>query len=138
MKCSPYFVLCLLFSFSALLGQSDKVIVSKKQNKRGDVTNLVFTANNQSVARQTIILELNGGRYARAYAGLPVIKVLQPGTNRLLTLTDLEQGPGYGITWVPGCVDTKPKAITYLLPVASGKATRIFFCPKTTVRLAER
>jgi hypothetical protein len=125
MKYPPCLILCLLFSASALLGQSNKVTVSKKQRKRGEETNLVFTAVNQSVARQTIIMALNGARYARADSGLPVIKVLQPGTNRLLTLTDLEQSPGYEFTWVFGCVNTKPKAITYLLPVASGKATRI-------------
>ena len=57
MKHIPYFTLCLLLCVNALSGQSDKVVVSKKQSKRGDITNLVFTANNQSVARQTIILE---------------------------------------------------------------------------------
>lgn len=125
MKNLPSLILCLLCSFSALSGQSDKVVVSSKKGSRGDVTNLTFTANNQSVARQTIILGLNGGRYARADSGLPVMKVLQPGTNRLLTLTDVKQSPGYGYTWVSGCINTKPKAVTYLLPVASGKITRL-------------
>lgn len=125
MKCLPYLICCLLMSSIPLIAQSNKVVVTKKESKRGDETNLVFSANNQSVAKQTIILDLNGGRYGRADSGLPLIKVLLPGSNRLLTLSDVKQGPGYGFTWVSGCIETKPKAVDYLLPVSPGKTTRI-------------
>ncbi len=125
MKCLPCLTLWLLLIAGSLPAQEGKVVVSTNKNTRGEETSLVFTANNQSVARQTIILELEGGRYGRADGGLPVIRVLQPGTNRLLTLSELQQSPGYGFTWVSGCLETRPSPVTYLLPVAPGKSTKI-------------
>jgi len=108
-----------------LAAQSNKVTVDRKiQDVRG-TKEAIFSATNASPAHQTIILELSGGSYLRASSSLPVITTISPGKTTLVTLTEVNGAPGYTYSYVEGCLRTKPKKITYLLPVAPGKNTKI-------------
>ena len=129
----PYNMLIRLLPLLALLllsvstfAQNEKVTVKREtKTTKGNTTETIFTATNESFARQTIIMELNGGKYRRPAVSLPVVATLKPGNNSLLRLSDVNGAPGYGYTYAQGCLNTKPAAVTYLLPVAPGKNTRI-------------
>lgn len=119
-------LLALLFLLPFLLPAQQQAVTVKREIKtRQDVREAIYTADNKSFSRQTIYLELNGGSYKRADSGIPVVRTITPGTNRLLTLSDVNGTPGYGYTYAGGCLNTKHKDVIYLLPVAPGKSTRI-------------
>ncbi|MTB50827.1 M23 family metallopeptidase [Lewinella sp. W8] len=125
MKFLWLFLLCLFSLPAVTYAQTHTVKVNRDVKQRGDSRDIVFSATNTSFERKTIILELNGGVYKRADGGIPVITTLSPGMNRLVTLFETRDTPGYGYTYLTGCLDTEPKEVTYLLPIAPGKSTRI-------------
>jgi hypothetical protein len=124
-----HLVLALSFMLSLpLISQhtvSRDVLVKVDRSKRGDETSLIFNANNTTSGMQTIVLAISGRNFERADGSIPVVKKLLPGTNRIISLTNVSKWPEYSYMWVAGCVDTKPDDITYLLPVAPGKTTRL-------------
>lgn len=120
-------LLLILVSVSAF-AQNDKVTVNRETKAAkgaGATSETIFTAFNESFAHQTIILELNGGKYRRTAIPLPLIRTLDPGNNNLLKLSEVNGTPGYGYTYVQGCLNTKPAEVTYLLPISPGRTTRI-------------
>ncbi len=137
-----FYLLCLgsilSLSISAQHTVSKDVVVKVDQSKRDQETNLVYTATNNTVGKQTIILSVEGRSFERADGSLPVVKELLPGPNRLIQLTNISAFPRYGYMWIAGCVDTKPEAVTYLPPVASGKTTTIYPLQKTADWLKEK
>lgn len=104
---------------------SRDVLVKVDKSKRGEETSLTFNANNTTSSMQTIVLSISGRNFERADGSIPVVKKLLPGTNRIISLTNVSKWPEYTYMWVAGCVDTKPDDVTYLLPLAPGKITRL-------------
>ena len=120
------FFILLLFCFPfCLSAQQKEVVVKLDKSIRGDEVNVIFNAHSTAYGRQVLILELTGGVYDRASSGRTIVKELQYGTNRLLSLSNVKGTPGYGYTWVSGCLNIKPAEVTYLFPFAPGKTSRI-------------
>ncbi len=121
-------IVLILLSLQPLAAQhnvSKDVVVTVQKAQREKEINLVYSATNNTVGRQTIVLNIEGRSFERADGSIPVVRELLPGPNRLIQLTNASNMPVYGYLWVAGCVDTKPEKIIYLLPVAEGKATRV-------------
>ena len=122
-----FFFSCLFIAtLSAQHTVSKDVQVAVKSSKRDQETSLVYSATNNTVGRQTIVLNVEGRSFERADGSIPVVRELLPGSNRLLQLTNISAYPRYGYLWVAGCVDTKPRDIVYLPPVRAGKTTQLF------------
>jgi len=108
-----------------LLGQANELTLTTATNKRGPEITMTFTARNTSAERKVITLRLKGGIYGRADNSLPLVKTVGPGNTRVLSLGELKVRPGYSWNYFSGCLNTKPKDVTYLLPFAAGKTANI-------------
>ncbi|SER20944.1 M23 family metallopeptidase [Neolewinella agarilytica] len=117
---ASFFVSLTLFAQHTV---SKDVVVSVSKSVRDQEVNLTYSANNSTSGKMTIVLSLEGRSFERADGSIPAVKELLPGTNRIISLTNVSRTPAYSYMWVSGCVDVEHDEVTYLLPVAPGKTT---------------
>jgi len=121
-----FLLLTSLFVSLTLFAQhtvSKDVVVSVSKSVRDQETSLTYNANNSTSGKMTVVLSLEGRSFERADGSIPAVKELLPGTNRIISLTNVSRAPAYSYMWVAGCVDVEHDEVTYLLPVTPGKTT---------------
>ncbi len=102
---------------------SKDVVVSVSKSVRDQETTLTYSANNSTSGKMTVVLSIEGRSFERADGSIPAVKELLPGTNRIISLSNVSAYPAYTYMWVAGCVDVEHEDLTYLLPLAPGKTT---------------
>jgi len=115
-----------LFASLTLFAQhtvSKDVVVSVSKSVRDQETSLTYNANNSTSGKMTVVLSIEGRSFERADGSIPAVKELLPGTNRIISLTNITAYPAYTYMWVAGCVDVEHEDVTYLLPLAPGTTT---------------
>lgn len=118
----------LLFLFvSAFLSAQQKVTVDRSSQKRPDETNIIFTGKNDNHYSVTLLLEVQNARYRLASDQVPVVKKISGFSSQpLVTLFGSTNTPGYEYRWMQGCLRTKPRNVSYLIPLGEGKSTTVY------------
>lgn len=118
---------------STIFGQS--VEIQSEILRTGNGTDAIFTANNTTQEKITILFDFrgsnllgsnfNGGNVFRSNKNFPIITTLDPGRNYLAEIKGFSNTANYTFAEVSGCLNTTPREVTYLLPVAPGNSTTI-------------
>jgi hypothetical protein len=89
-----------------------------------------FYATNNSLTPFTVYVEFYNLKNTLPPSPNPVVRTVKPGTTKITKLkksglVDGSVNYRYRYSYKPGCFDTKPKDLEYLLPVKEGNQTMI-------------
>lgn len=117
-------IFCLLGSIQSFAQRQIKV----SYNYDNVTEKYIFEAQNTSNNHYTLVIYFNTINNLRASTGLPVIKTIGPGINRLFTLE--RSGPGstnfdWGWVYWLGTHKAKVDDVDYVLPVTPGKKVEV-------------
>jgi hypothetical protein len=121
-----------------IYNQTSVIVVHYEKTPQGDY---YFYCDNKALCPYTITLNFPELNNMRADNILPAVIEVHPGTNRIMTIK--KTGPQYSFrysySWAKGCPRAKADtSITYLLPTAPGRETRIIGLSLLATKLAGR
>ncbi len=127
-KLSVLLLLFLTLSFSDAYAQYRPITIEVQYNDEREPT---FYVKNKSLTPYTVSLNFSSVSNAIPPNPNPYRKTARMGKTRLLKikksgLSDSYVRFSYTYSYNIGCLDTDPDELEYLLPVAQGKATKIF------------